>query len=254
MTWTVSLIAPIILGLLTLLFPFKALENKNNLDFATLKERYQKWELFALIPLFLFLPLMTYLFGTLLANFYTLVLTKSSDTIFQVIPEQDMWYVPAGILSFGLIGFPMTFIYQLILEDRYEEYTYYTNLKHGFDGLKVFKPMAWILGIAATILLLLMTDYSIKVKDNKIILNDFATFTDKIYDFNQIKSIDFVENTITQDKQTLTPNPHYYIRFNDNNYWNTQMGLKNEIELEAIMKFLAHKSNLKIDTVSYILD
>jgi hypothetical protein len=251
MTWTVSLIVPLVLGLLAKIFPYKTPECTGQLDFETLSKQYQKWEFFALIPLFTFLPLMTFLFGRTFEVLYNFVLIKPIDSVFTVLPHEFMWFVPAGILSFALVGFPMTLVFRLLLKDRYEEYTLFTNLKHGFDGMKIFIPMAWVLGTVATVILFLMTDYFIAINDKGIVMNEFSTLSEKKYSYTEIESINYVKNTISKDKLTVTPYPHYYIKFSDGDYWNTRTGLVDEMNQKDIVNYIAIKSKKKIDTLSY---
>lgn len=250
MTWTIAFIVLFILGLLAMLFPYRPTVSNASISFATLQSKYQKWETFALVPLFIFLPLMTFLFGQLFSVLFDLTVEKEMDIIYNILPEKFIWYVPAGILSFGLIGFPMTATYKLILgEEKYQEYTLFTNIKHGFDGMKVFRPMAWIFGIVATIGVFLLTDYSIKISDNKIMINRFMSLSSQTYSYNQINSIHFVE--MVQDKNGGTSNPHYYVKFADNSAWNTFNGLHDENRQREIIEFLSNKSEIKIDTLQF---
>jgi hypothetical protein len=250
MSWIIPLIAPLVVTLLSIFFPFKASQGKAAVDFNTLHLKYQKWELFALIPLFVFVPLMAFLFGELFLNLYKLLAVVKEDTLYLIQQEEDAWFVVGGIFSFGLIGFPMTFLYQILLKDKYQEYTLYTNIKHGFDGFKIFKPMAWTFCFIATILLFLITDYYIVVNNEKIVLNELSSLSEKSYHFNEIESIHFIENIRSGDGSVVNTMPHYVVDFKDHTSWNTAQVPEKDKQKE-IMIFLAQKINHKIDTLSF---
>jgi hypothetical protein len=250
MTWTIALIVPLILGILAKIMPYKAPHYVGNQDFALLKAQYQKWEFFSIVILFTILPAMTYAFGKLFVSMYHLFSDGDPNIVFNIVPNHLMWCLPGCILAFALIGYPLDFIYRFILRDRYEDYLIFTNLKHGFDGMRLLRPLSWILGTVAIILIILMSDYSIKIYPDKLIQNDFVGFDKKTYQFDQIKSISFIQNLKTE--KGLEPNPYYLIRFNDNSFWNTNTGIKDTKKLVETVEFLARKSNKYIDTLAYV--
>ena len=254
MSWSVAVIVPLVLAMLARAFPYKPVEVYGSANLKELGKKYQKWELFGLLLFFILLPSITYLFGRLFLILSTALSSHQANSVFLILPNSYMWFVPAACFAFAIIIFPMNFIYRLILKERYDEYLHFTNLKHGFDGMRIYRPIAWLFGLLATALVFLMSDYSVEVTDKTIILDDFLTTEKKNYTFDQIKSINYVENTISKDQQTVSPNPHYYLKFNDGNYWNTMSGLTDEAKQHEIMQYLSQKSNQKIDTASYIID
>ncbi|SOD19804.1 hypothetical protein [Pedobacter xixiisoli] len=239
--------------LLANLFPYKPKQTFFGGNFKVLQKEYAIWEALAIVPFFIFMAAIIYSFG----SFFLWMNSspeKSEDLIFSIVPNLYMWFVPATFLAFAVIIFPMTAIYRLILRDRYDEYLHYTNLKHGFDGMRIYRPIAWIFGLASIVSLFLMSDYKIEITEKQIVLNDFLTTEKKSYAFRQIKNIYYVENTISKDQKKISPYPHYYVKFIDGNYWNTMSSLNDDDQQNQIMKYLAQKSKNTIDTVSYIAD
>lgn len=252
MHFPTEVISAVVFILLANAFPYKPTKTFAIDDFKVLQKQYAKWEFFGIVPLFMLIPSLVYGFG----SFFLWMNSppqESADSIFLIAPNLYMWFVPATFLAFAVIVFPITSIYRLLLGDRYDEYLHYTNLKHGFDGMRIYRPMAWVFGIAAIASTYLMLDYTIEITSKKIILNDFIKTKEKSYDFKQVKSINYVLNSMSKDK-TLTPNPHYYVTFIDGNYWNTMSGLSDEANQSRIIKYLAEKSENTIDTVAYLVD
>lgn len=247
MTLIIALIVPLIFGFLAKVMPYKASPSIVQQDFGSLKNKYQKWEFLSIIILFIFIPATTYVFRELFTSLYHLLSEKDEQIVFKIDPDKNLWFLPACILSFALIGYPMNFVYKIMLGNNYDDYLIFTNLKHGFDGMRVLRYISITFGILTTIILVLMSDYSIKIYPDKIIQDDFITLGQNTYGFNQIKSISFVQNIET--KQGLEPDPYYVIKYNDNRYWNTNTGLKGTSRLKEITHFLSIKSNKPIDTL-----
>lgn len=205
MSWPVAVIVPIILAILARAFPYKPVGVYGMTNLKVLSKKYQKWELFGLLLFFILIPLIVYLSGALFLNLNKALSSNYANSVFFILPNSYMWFVPSAFFAFAIIIFPMNFIYRLILKDDYEEYLHFTNMKHGFDGMKIYRPMVWVLGLLATIAVFLMSDYTIEITDKRITLNDFFTTEKKSYDFKQIESINFVENSISKDKKNLVP-------------------------------------------------
>jgi len=194
MTWLFAIVVPITLSLIAILFPFKSKISTSSSVYCNLQHRNQKWEVFSLVPFFILFPLLTYVFAQLFLKLVHYLNEPDSDIIYHVLPLNFMWYIPAGILSISLLGFILEGIYLLIFgRFRYEEYSLFTNLRHGFDGKKIFKPIALCCSIIAITTLVLLLDYSIKVYENEIEIDDFLTFDSKKYTYTQVKSINNVE-------------------------------------------------------------
>ncbi len=253
MYFSIKATVGLVLLLLAKIFPYKPKQVFTTGNFYILRRQYAKWEFFGVVLFFMLTPSLIYGFGSLF--FWMNALPEKKLSLdFLILPNLYLWFVPAIFLTLAIIILPITLIYRLLLRDRYDEYLHYTNLKSGIDGKKIFKFFSWILAICAIGSIFLMSDYSIEISNKQIVLNDFFTTDKKAYDFKQVSSISFVENVISKDQKKISPNPHYYVKFKDGNYWNTTKGLNDEVQQDKIMKYLAQKSNRKIDTVSYLID
>lgn len=249
--WLTEIVAAILLGALPLLFPYKPTKAETQFSFADLKRKYQKWEWFGLIPLFIFWPLMTWGFGHLLQYLMQWEADDNPRIKYQLFIDRDMWYIPALFMATSLLYFPIRLAYRIVLtQTEYAEYTLFTNLKHGYDGMKVFRPMAWVAGGIAVVVIFFMSDYYVKIWNFKIETNDFKGTGVKEYNFKQVKKITYVEYTRSgKEGNVLTEDPHYHILFTDGNLWDTSTGLHDMKRQPEIVDFLSNRANIHIDTL-----
>ena len=170
---------------------------------------------------------------------------------YQLFIDTDMWYIPAVFLALALLYFPIEVIYKAIFtEMEYAEYTHFTNLKHGYDGMKVFRPMAWGAGLIALVMVFFMSDYYIKIWNFKLDVNDLKSTKEIEYSFKQIKKITYVEYSRSgKEGNVLTEDPHYHILFTDGYLWDTANGLHDLKRQPEIVNFLSNRSNIHIDTL-----
>jgi hypothetical protein len=247
LSWLPELFTAIIIGAATFLFPHKSTPAQSQLSYAELAKRYQKWEWFAIIPLSIFLPLLTILFTQIFQAQYKWEIDDNPRIIYQLLPEEDWWAVPGMMIAFALIGIPMIPLYKAIFKERYAEYILFTNLKHHYDGMKVFKPMCWLFGVTTLVSMFLMTDYYIKIWPFKIEINELMGTKIREYSFNQIKTITYV--AYSRQGNVLTENPHYHITFKNNFLWDTSIGLHDQVKQPEIVAYLSDRSGVKVDTL-----
>ncbi|MBS7229911.1 hypothetical protein KHA90_02645 [Flavobacterium psychroterrae] len=246
MTFLTYPIIVLVLFLLAKIFPYKKNDNLLQIDFATLKNKYQKWDLLSVVMVFILIPGITYLVGSLFSIVFYSTETKDPQIIYHIGTSRLMWFMPALILSFGLIRFPITLIYKLIFKDKYKEFMMYSDIKTGADGMKILNYMTWISGAGSIVFLVFLSDYSVDIHKEKIVLNDFLTFSDKSYSFSEIQSINYIRplnpNTGEPEKSS------YFIKFKDGGHWDTARGLEDDNNRQSeIINFLSEKSKLNIN-------
>jgi hypothetical protein len=246
MTTSIYPIIVLVLFLLAKIVPHKHKVDTLEVDFATLKKKYQKWDILSGILLFILIPGMAYLIGLLFSTIFYSPENNESEIIYHIATSRLMWFMPGLFLSFALIRFPMTFIYKLILKEDYNQFMLYSDLKTGADGMKIINYITWISGLGSVLLLVLLSDYSINIYKEKVVLNDFLTFSNKSYAFSEIQSINYIQPI---NPNTGKPeNPSYFIRFKDNGYWDTSRGLEDDNNRqEEIINYLSEKTKLTIN-------
>ncbi|SHG03456.1 hypothetical protein [Flavobacterium johnsoniae] len=239
----------LVMSLLAKIFPYKKPEGNLEVDINTLRSRYQIWDLFSVVLIFILIPGITYIIGSLFSIIFYSTKVDNPEIIYHIGTSRLMWFMPALVLSFGLIRIPMTLIYKLIFKEEYNQFMLYSDAKTGIDGMRVLNYMTWISGIGSALLLILLSDYSVDISKEKIVLNDFLTFTDKSYSFSEIESINYIKlinpNTQQPEKES------YFIRFKDGGHWDTARGLEDDNNRQnEIINFLSEKTGLKINELS----
>lgn len=242
-------IIPFIFSLIAIFLPFRSRISIYSIGFATLKHRYQKWENWGVLFILIYVPLFGYLFGKLFLWFYHQFGVRESKFLYEILPPDFLWYVIGTLLSFSLIAILMRITYQFIFRIDYEEYLMFTNIKHGFDGLKIIRPILGIIGCIACVSAFLLTDYSIKVGHESIEFNDFLSLKPRSEEIKNIESIYFVKKV--QYTQSSEEKPHHVIAFRSGYKWTTIQGLRDEGKEQQLIAFLSRTAGLKVDTLTY---
>lgn len=244
----IELAISLIFILLAIFFPYQGPALYAQANFKSLHIQYAKWELFAFVPLFTYIILIAYFSG----NFYSwlFVHTQVKDaSLFQYYPADVAWYAFSSIFAFGLVSIPMELTYRFLLKERYEEYIAYTNMKHGFNGHKIIRPLSILLITVSSVLLFFGFKYSVKVFQKNIVFNPFLSFEVKTQNISAISSIYFVE--MVKHKKGNMQKPHYYVKFSDGSFWNTNEEMGITKDEDKVMEYLSAQAKVKIDTSTF---
>lgn len=176
--------------LFQVIFPYKP---KNDADFALLKEnagKYNRLEAWSIFWIFLFVSYIAFCVaftGSQMQHHFF-----PGEYFYLVQPTLSFWFLPGLILGFGLVGIPMEFLYKLILKNEYYLYLEFTNLKHGWDGKKIWKPISLILVIAGMAVFYLGLTWYVRVDQSKIIeINNLASLKTITYPVTDISAINY---------------------------------------------------------------
>ncbi|NOQ72171.1 MAG: hypothetical protein GQ574_09225 [Crocinitomix sp.] len=249
MKFLAALIILIIFVLIAKVFPYKKSASKPSKHFEALKLEYKAWEWkFALMILvitvvsaFLIKPLLAFISSSAIAP---------GNSVYYVVPEANIWFVPATILGLAISIYVIDYLGRLILKYRMAEYHHYTNLKHGYDGSKFVKPITWFLLAVAMVVTLGYSNNFISIGEDEIVYHELRTISPKSYSFDEIEGVYYVENKKHDDN--LVYDPHYYLEFKDGAIWNTLTGLTQNEKDQEIFKFISFKANLAIEKVPYL--
>lgn len=89
--------------------------------------------------------------------------------------------IPAAMLGFGFVVFPMTLLYRLLLGDQYPLYHEALSRLYRWDAMKVIRPVftgSILFGIVSFLLLL---DLRIQIDGDRLIINNFFEVKNKKY-------------------------------------------------------------------------
>jgi hypothetical protein len=214
---------------------------------SSLNKKYQKWNALSLI-LFLVIAGALIYFGSILFQSLNRSLTGTSPRIlFTILPEHYTWIFCAACFSIVLSGYLTMLTMRAVLQERHEEFVLYGEFKSGINANKFFMRMMIVLLPIGMLLLFFLSDYSVKILNNNIIVDEFAGLENRTYSFYEISSIQHISNS--RRKNATYYNPHYHITFIDNSYWNTDEGLNPGDQGEKIILFLKTKTGLHVDSL-----
>lgn len=203
-----------------LIFPYKPSQKLDYLKIEQNKKKYNKLEMLAIPLIFLSVALICF-------SVYALGIVMRDNLFSQ---EYDYISEPTGsyflccgiVLGFGLVRIPMEFIYKLILKDEYYLYHQYTNLKHGFDGEKIWRPMEIIITFCGIIVFILGMNWYVRIdKDKNIEIKELLSLKTHIYNITSISEIEYYDSYIT-DEGVKKNIKHYFIKMNDGYKWNSK--------------------------------
>jgi hypothetical protein len=206
--------------LFKLIFPPKKLPVTDLQKIKDNKDRYERLERQSPIWLLLSLGLTGFLVFILGVNIRDAFFPSDFDYVIQ--PPNVFWLFPGLLLGLGLIRIPMDFIYKRFLKDEYSLYHHYTNMKHGFDGLRVWRALEVILTLAGIGVFILGLNWYVRIKDNSLEINELFGMTTVTYQLDDITDITHHNTFITKsgDEKSID---HYVIEMDEGYRWSSHV-------------------------------
>jgi hypothetical protein len=217
-----------------------------SMAYGTLKYQYQKWEYLSILFIFTYIPLFGYLTGELLIRIYHSRVKRNPEFLYEILPYDWMWYVIGCFLTVSCLPILMKITYKNIFRIDYEEYLMFTNLKHGYDGMKAMRPVFALFVFCAGSSIILLYDHSIKVNNNRIEFNDFLSLEPTGEKISDIEAIYHVKNDPNQSRDVV---PYHLVNFRNGRQWNTGKDLRDKENEHKMIEFLSKRSKIKIDTL-----
>ncbi|MGY3795159.1 hypothetical protein [uncultured Aquimarina sp.] len=239
--------------LFQLIFPYRS---PKNLDFSKIEENKKKFnrlEKMAVLWIFLSLGFISFLVFILGTNLVDILFSNDYEYIMK--PSSLFWFLPGLILGFGFLRVPMDFIYKLYLKNDYYLYKHFTNMKHGFDGEKIWRPLELIFSITGMVFFILGLNWFVRINSNQIEINELFNLRSKTYKIENIVSLAHSDIFLTQKGKSKSID-HYVIGMNDEYKWSSHVfgffALKKDKELLGKkIKELSDKKGLAIKEVQH---
>lgn len=196
--------------LLTILFqflaPFKPSKKINYYEIERNKARYDKLETLSL----LFIPISVICIGFPI-YYFGIYITEYKSLTYEYImkPPIAFWGIIAVLLGIGLLRLPMYIIYKLFLGKEYDQYQEYTNMKHGYIGLKIWRPIEAILTFTGMSLFIFGLNWYVRIDEKKIEFNDLLPFSTQTYSISEISEINHYSHFVTFNG--YKKNKEYYV-------------------------------------------
>lgn len=230
-------------------FQVEAPTNPENI-FPQLATKYTKWEQLSVIPIFIFTGVFTYLYCKLFIFLSNVAHLGVGESTYFLYPTTTLWFLPAFFLAIVTSAIPCHYLYSFLLRERYDEYTLYCNLRHGFDGWKFLKKMSLVLIVAIFIFFPFIVDWYTRVTPSKIGVNEFFGFGEKHYKYQDINEIRRLLS-FKAPSGNIVRRIHHEIEFSDGFIWSSQ---RNPFELRPkqeneIIEYISVNGKKEINTI-----
>ena len=234
-----------------LIFPYTPPDYSDFSKLEENKQRFNRLEGMAVIWIFVSIGLISFLVFILGSNLRDYFFSSDYDYIMK--PPNLFWFLPGVILGFGFIRIPMDFIYKLYLKGDYALFKQFTNMKHGFDGERVWRPVELTLSIAGIVIFILGLNWFVRMDNNQIEMSELLDLKTRTYTIENITHIYHNDVFITKDGNTKYID-HYVVKMDNDYEWSSHiygfMGVKEDDEfLNGKMKQLSKKTGLPIQEV-----
>ena len=204
-----------------LIFPYKPPQDSDFSKFEENKKKFSRLEGMAVLWIFLSIGLISFLVFILGANLRDSFFPSDYDYIMK--PSNSFWFLPGFILGFGFLRIPMDFIYKLYLKGDYDLYKQFTNMKHGFDGEKVWRPMELIISIAGIAVFILGLNWFVRIDDNnQMEISELFDLKTRTYKIENIIGISHSDIFTTKDGNVKSID-HYVVEMDDDYEWSSHV-------------------------------
>lgn len=233
-----SVVTAVVFLLLQLLVPHrpKAVSSYTHVV-ASNRYKFVALEFFALVPVFLVIAAITYIFHLLALDVQQFLL-QDRVTDFAIYPSDDFWLVIGLFFGFGLLIPPIDLLFHLLLRDAYSAYWEYTNRRHGYDGMRVLGMLCRACVAAGIVFTFLGFNWSVEVKGDYICFNDYFSLRTAAYPASSITSVTLYDKRRNANG-IIEPEPHYKVVFQDGRVWNTHNSL-NELSFDRYTAIIDH--------------
>ena len=239
----------IVFLLLRTFFPHKSKEDniyrRGQITVAD-NRKYSRYEVLSIFPLFLFIgliDLMIYWIGCSVQK----LISSNIDYDFYIGPPEPIWALIGLSFGFGLVMLPMEWFYKLLLKDEYDSYIDYTNNKHGWNGMRVMRPISIVLTSIGLILFYLGLNYSFAVNKDCLIVDNFFSLQTVEYKVDEISSITYYDKQAAPNGDVVDKK-HIKIVFDDATFWSSDnlVNIEGSETINECIEYLLDKANLEL--------
>jgi hypothetical protein len=203
---------------------------------------YRRWEVWGLLPCFLVVPALSYLWFLALRWGAACFPQITPDTRFLLRPHPAIWIVPAMLLGTITSALSVNALYSALLGNRFRRFDRFCSERVGFDGDRAFALLAAVLIVGTLVFF-------------NVAVRSFARFTGSVveigravppgksfYEYTRVRSVEHRES-FRAPIGTIVRQPHCVIVFDDGTTWSSN-GVQNPPQevAERIARLVAQRS------------
>jgi hypothetical protein len=208
--------------------------------YADLKSKYAKWDMPMSLSTLIAVPLLTWVAHFAFISLQETILSPLRSTMAHVItPDPFFFWIPALFVGIICSAAPFFLLLRLVLGDKAPEYRLYSNMKLGFDSLKILFIFGGLLGMASLVFGALGAHSYLGLGQNEIVVSKLSTLKERKYVYSDIEAIKFIPHHNANRKEK----PDWketVIEFKDGFSWSSEKGIGAEISEEEITFLIQH--------------
>lgn len=196
-------VAVLVIFILLKLYPANKTPYADSVQMSRKARKFDTYEVITIFPWFIFMGIIgfgIYKLGNPLSELYHSYVHQGQ--LYYIAPL-IFWMLPIGLLSFGLGIIPLELLLMLLLGREYEVYLAYTNKKHGYDGMKIVKPIFKSLTVLGVLSILLVLNNYMIIGKKQFIENELFALNDKTINWTDINQVIHYDSFINSDGEEI---------------------------------------------------
>jgi hypothetical protein len=205
-----------------------------------LRARYRKWDLAWFAVFIVLAPICVYALHAYFIWHTHMVSGNAGDSIYLLTPESNFWYAPASVLGIIVAGALTTFLFDLLLRDRLQEYQRYANLNAGMNARRLYVTLAALLGIPFFAIAYFAAHSKLQLTEHEIILRRIWSLGEERHLYSQVTALKEI-----RDGQS--DHAEFVIEFEQDEPWSTKVEVI--FPGKDVKTFLSERTGKTIDDV-----
>jgi hypothetical protein len=203
---------------------------------------YRRWEFRGLLPAFLVVPALGYLWFPALSWAAGCFSQNSPDTLFLLRPDPVIWFVPALLLGVITAAIPLNGLYLALLRSRYRRFSRFCDERVGFDGGRAFAVLVAVFVVGTLVFFTVAVRSFARFTGSGVEIGRTLLPGRTFYAYERVRSVEH-RATFRAPMGTTIRAPHYVIAFDDGSAWYSN-GVHNPPQevVERIARLIAQRT------------
>jgi hypothetical protein len=184
------------------------------------RRRYRRWELGAIVPLFVICFPVGYLWYLALREAAGLIRQETPDTRFLLSVDPAIWALPAIALALITSAILLDGLYRALLRGSYRQYSRFCNERVGIDGERVFALMAAVVVAGSVVFCSVALRCFARFTENGVEIGRVLSLGSKYYEYKRVRGIEH-RATFQAPNGNIIRRPHFVIVFDDGTSWSS---------------------------------
>jgi hypothetical protein len=179
---------------------------------------YRRCEVWGLLPFFLVVPALGYLWFLALRWGAGCFPQNSPDTRFLLRPVPLIWAVPAMLLGIITSAVPLNGLYLALLRSRYRRFSRFCDERVGFDGGRAFAVLVAVCVVGTLVFFTVAVRSFARFTGSGVEIGRALLPGTTFYEYKRVRSVEH-RATFRAPIGTTVREPHYVVAFDDGSAW-----------------------------------